>query len=351
MSEIHGIKSLRGINGLTQVELAEKVGIAKQTLENWEKGKCDKTIKKIYMLCQSLNCSLEELVKIIEGDRDLRIYSDRDETSLVEKEDVELLSRYLLIRSQSSSNKEKNLKSLIDEIRAEKRRDAFVKMLVTSELITNSLNRFYKHKDMEEYTKTAEYRETVITILSVQRMINSLRSQKNPLDIDTFRNIVQKAYISSKVLIEKSRYGDEEYARKKVFQTDALTGYIISWNPGQRSSKHHHGNSLDAIKVVSGQMTHGKFKPHTNRKNQIEFEGVDESKKASDKLSHNQLYQCFHQDAWVLIDRLYGHHILNESDKGLITFHLRLGTQPFDARWIGSGASDWSWRGIRFYLL
>ena len=60
------IDSLREKKGLTQIELARKVGVTETTIANWEKGRSGiEWIDRLIRLCNALDCQAEELLAYI----------------------------------------------------------------------------------------------------------------------------------------------------------------------------------------------------------------------------------------------------------------------------------------------
>lgn len=55
------LKVLRDKHGLTQDELAEHVGVSRQTIISLEKGKYDPSIKLAFKLSQTLNTAIENI--------------------------------------------------------------------------------------------------------------------------------------------------------------------------------------------------------------------------------------------------------------------------------------------------
>jgi transcriptional regulator with XRE-family HTH domain len=85
---IRSLKELRIQTGLTQYALAETLGIRQGTVCDWERGTNEPRIpvSKVLLLCQTLNCSLEELVLAVEVARNKDLTSDasqKDEKKLV----------------------------------------------------------------------------------------------------------------------------------------------------------------------------------------------------------------------------------------------------------------------------
>ena len=58
----NNIMKLRKKNNLSQEELAEKVGVARQTISKWELGETSPDLKQSKMLSKIFNVSLDELV-------------------------------------------------------------------------------------------------------------------------------------------------------------------------------------------------------------------------------------------------------------------------------------------------
>lgn len=58
---INHIKIARVEAGMTQLDLAEKTGVTRQTISLIEKGKYNPTLKLCLAICYTLNRSLDEL--------------------------------------------------------------------------------------------------------------------------------------------------------------------------------------------------------------------------------------------------------------------------------------------------
>ena len=56
------IMDLRKKNGLSQEELAEKVGVARQTISKWELGETSPNPEQLKLLSKELNISIDELL-------------------------------------------------------------------------------------------------------------------------------------------------------------------------------------------------------------------------------------------------------------------------------------------------
>jgi len=56
------IKTLRQATGMTQVELAARVGVSQAAVANWEKGTADPTVANVLALAKILHCSTDEIL-------------------------------------------------------------------------------------------------------------------------------------------------------------------------------------------------------------------------------------------------------------------------------------------------
>jgi len=57
----NALKMLRDKHGLTQDELAERVGVSRQTIISLERGKYDPSIKLAFKLSQTLDTAIEKI--------------------------------------------------------------------------------------------------------------------------------------------------------------------------------------------------------------------------------------------------------------------------------------------------
>ena len=69
------LKELRRQAGLTQYELSQILDVREKTVSEWERGVTEPHIppKKVLLLCDTLDCSLDELVIAIEQETINRI--------------------------------------------------------------------------------------------------------------------------------------------------------------------------------------------------------------------------------------------------------------------------------------
>lgn len=74
------IRKYRIAAGMTQIQLAKKLGITSASISNWEKGQNSIDVEMLFKLCEVLNVSIDAMGNV-----------NRDELS---QEDITLLNRY-----------------------------------------------------------------------------------------------------------------------------------------------------------------------------------------------------------------------------------------------------------------
>ena len=61
MSKNYAMKQARAAAGFSQQELADRLGVSRQTINAIEKGDYNPTIKLCIAICRALGCTLDEL--------------------------------------------------------------------------------------------------------------------------------------------------------------------------------------------------------------------------------------------------------------------------------------------------
>ena len=56
------LKELRKIKNLSQEDLAERVGVSRQSVSKWETGEAYPEMNNILMLCKIFNCKINDLL-------------------------------------------------------------------------------------------------------------------------------------------------------------------------------------------------------------------------------------------------------------------------------------------------
>lgn len=163
-------------------------------------------------------------------------------------------------------------------------------------------------------------------ISSLIRKIEAIPPKK--VDVTLLHNLVKDVCLTDKFIERYVEFTGKDYHRQLICRTWSLAVYVISWNPGQQSWMHHHGHSLDAIKVIRGKMTHWLVSPE-DIDGYVPFEDFqDRDKKTCDGPS-----EVFSEGDIVVIDRCQGHQVANRSDEELVTLHFRFGHPPEDDHW------------------
>ena len=70
------LQLLRGKSGMSQEELAEKLGISRQSISKWESGQSVPDLKKLIILSDIYNVTIDSLVK------------DSDEFDILQEKDA-----------------------------------------------------------------------------------------------------------------------------------------------------------------------------------------------------------------------------------------------------------------------
>ena len=62
VTQMESIKTVRKAKGMTQVQLAEKVGCTQKDISRWESGERTPNTASLKKLSQALGCSMDDLV-------------------------------------------------------------------------------------------------------------------------------------------------------------------------------------------------------------------------------------------------------------------------------------------------
>jgi transcriptional regulator with XRE-family HTH domain/mannose-6-phosphate isomerase-like protein (cupin superfamily) len=308
MIEDKMIAKLRQRKGLTQLELAKAVGVSENTIANWEKGGASKWIDHLKTLCKVLNCDLDDL----------------ETDQKVEESIVFDLSPNMLqtIRKYCQAVIENDKKEVTKILSFADSYDRTLKFwLNEAHKLINKIDSRLTDKD--------KYDDIILTLSFNNLAIQLNKSLPNQVSLSKFRDLIESLELSYSVIDKYFFFKKTNFARNLIFQSSYLVIYAIGWEPNQISFLHHHGNSIDAILVIKGEMTHWLLTPEECKKYKVSFEGHDDSKK---KYEGN--FTTAREGDWVFIDRRHGHQIENLSNKRLFTLHIRFGAPPDDDNWI-----------------
>lgn len=327
------ISQLRERVGLTQAEVAQLVGVSENTIANWEKGGAAKWIRNLNNLCKVLNCKLEDLSQEV---------SELNPSQRRLTENVcSTVRRYC----EASSNHDK--KTLIKILSFATLHDALLRYWLDQ-----------ADEKIKQYQKTSEDKldiELIINSLVLQNLSQELslilpyqstNSSAQPIQ-EKFNELVAQVHLTQEFLDRYTCFNDNHFCRKLILQNRHLCVYVIGWEPEQKSEIHHHGNSLDAIRVIKGKMNHWLIAPEQwEAKGSVSFEGCLPQGEAWGEEA------IIEEGQQVVIDRRYGHQIKNSSGQRLVTLHFRFGSLPEDNYWEPSSESPiMSWSQLEQYQI
>lgn len=311
MKDINAIATLRKRAGLTQLELADQLGVSENTIANWEKGSASKWIRQLYKLCSLLHCSLDDLLL---------------------DEETETQQHYLLtpkiletVRKRCHALLQKNQKAAAKIASYATFHDPDLRYWIEQ---ADSIARHLSDQKTSHSSAQMDC-EAVTNTLMLQNLLNQL-SCVPPDDItfQGFQNFIEPVHLTSAFIERSAVFDDECYQRRHILQTHPLSVYVIGWKPGQMAGMHHHGNALDAIQVIKGEMAYWTLTPEESEKRKIPFEGGVIA--AQDKSEPQTILKAGDR---VFVDRCYAHQIANLSNEDLITIHFRVGMPPLDNNW------------------
>lgn len=112
------LKSLRIDAGLTQEQLAERIGVKKQNISRYENGRVEPNIRTAKRIAEALGVTLEDIASSVSVSDFTKLSSD--ETQLVEdyralnKEGREYIRQTMVMAKQSYSGKSDSVSQLED---------------------------------------------------------------------------------------------------------------------------------------------------------------------------------------------------------------------------------------------
>ncbi len=316
------ITELREARGLTQSQLAGFIGVSENTIANWEKGGAfDKWIKNLIKLCDTLGCHLQDL--------------DSDFHQGLSPDWNPRMSQAIKDYYEACLNKDKKKISEISGFATQYDPDLRYWL--------NQANAQYKH---EKHDTTFIDSTSLINYLILQSFSQKLSNESanpNKITLEKFKKLIKKLDYLELADVFINRYKDipkDDYSRKLIFQKDYLCVYMITWKKNHLVKLHHHGYSLDAIKVIDGEMTHWKVSLEQYQERMKSYQKVDNSpipipfesfEQAEKYDGESEVFRK--DDGWIFIDRRWGHQIENQSNDILITLHVRFGAPPDDDKW------------------
>ena len=61
------IKAMRQAKGLSQRELAERIGVKQESITQWENGKTSPKFERLAIIADALECTVDDLVRKDDG--------------------------------------------------------------------------------------------------------------------------------------------------------------------------------------------------------------------------------------------------------------------------------------------
>jgi transcriptional regulator with XRE-family HTH domain len=311
MSKDRPIARMRESKGLTQSELAHLIGVTENTIANWEKGGATKWISHLKSLCKVLNCNLDDLDPSQENQKNI---ISRDFLTSTTINTIRSYCESLLNNDKKSVAKISSFATLHDE--------SLRHWLDQADKVTSQ----FKQKSLSKIN----YEMVVSTLILQDLNIRLSQTLPNQVTFEKFRDSLKKLELSRDFLSKYSSFDNKKISRKLILQTRYLCVYAIGWEPNQISLMHHHGNSLDAIWVIEGEMTHWSLSPKQCEEEKVPFEGCT----LDYKYSGNVKPTTSSESSWIFVDRRNAHQIENSSKKRLFTLHIRFGAPPDDDKWV-----------------
>lgn len=137
----------------------------------------------------------------------------------------------------------------------------------------------------------------------------------SPLEmtLEKFVGLAQEIDFTDDFLAEHIKFGDLDRSLTMICSTAFGSIYSIAWKPGQKCHAHFHDNSLGAICVLEGELTHYlcQIPSHDNSGAYRHL--------TTDKIQVG---------GWIGVDLNQMHELANESRDNVITLHFRFFKYP-----------------------
>jgi cysteine dioxygenase len=127
---------------------------------------------------------------------------------------------------------------------------------------------------------------------------------------EQFMEYGQRLALPDELLSAHTRFAAHEYARNLLCRTPRFELLVLCWRPGQHSTIHDHGGSLNAIKVRHGELTSRLYAP---------TRGTPPQADGPVRLVEQQTAGA---GAMAGIGREGIHQLANETGGDLVTVHL-----------------------------
>lgn len=110
------IRTARKTAGMSQMDLAEKIGVTYQQVQKYEYGKNEINVKRLFQFAKALNAPLD---KIVLGGKKMAVSEPISSYGKLSKEENELIKNFRKIKSKKTKNAYftamKNIAGLLDK--------------------------------------------------------------------------------------------------------------------------------------------------------------------------------------------------------------------------------------------
>lgn len=142
-----------------------------------------------------------------------------------------------------------------------------------------------------------------------QFMLEMARQPASSLTHEIFSVLVRRLVLSDELIASRIRFAADGYARNLVCRTSDFELLVLCWRPGQESTIHDHGGSLNSIRVHRGVLTSRLFAPAAGRP-----AGAGPVELIAD--------EAVHVGGRTGLDRLGIHQLANTAAEDLVTVHV-----------------------------
>jgi predicted metal-dependent enzyme (double-stranded beta helix superfamily) len=141
-------------------------------------------------------------------------------------------------------------------------------------------------------------------------LVEMSREPVSSLTHERLMHLASRLRLSDELVANRIAFAREAYARNLVCRTPFFELLVLCWRPGQESTIHDHAGALNAIRVLSGELTSRTF-------------GRTSGARAGEGPVVQDGEERVTQDAHMVgLDRNGIHQLANTSESDLITVHV-----------------------------
>ena len=90
-------------------------------------------------------------------------------------------------------------------------------------------------------------------------LVEMSREPVSSLTHERLMHLASRLWLSDELVASRIAFAKDAYARNLVCRTPFFELLVLCWRPGQQSTIHDHAGSLNAIRVLSGELTSRTF--------------------------------------------------------------------------------------------